>query len=333
MLTFLKIHRVQIIWLTTILVVIACVSIAVWKHGWEWTGFATYETTTQTGTDIVTETHPAKTLWDILDLAIIPVVLAIGAFLLNRSQSKNDQAIALNQQQEVLVQGYIDAMTALVLEKHLRSTKDDNEQDIDLRNIARSRTLTVLRALNTPYGSHSNRRKGSLVRFLYETQLISGEKPVISLRKANLNEAYMHSFDLRKVNLWEAYLYKADLREAILEESILDGAYLVKANLWKAKLPRVKLAGANLEGANLTEADLEGANLAGANLQGANLTGVTLTDANMEKVDLRGANLLEAKLTNSNLKGSIYGKYLNKHTRWPENFDYQKAGAILHKSD
>src|SRR5262245_4227897 len=63
-----------------------------------------------------------KTLWDWMDLLIIPAVLAIGAFVLNRSEraverqvaedrAKLEREIATDRQQEAALQAYIDRIS------------------------------------------------------------------------------------------------------------------------------------------------------------------------------------------------------------------------------
>lgn len=295
---FIREHRRALIILTlipsitlTFLIVIYIIN----PYALYWTGFFAYPISTTTSTTTttknsndttisttegtVTQYYPGKTLWDFLELAAIPIVLAGGAFWFNRAQNISNQTIAANQQEDVLLQRYMDAMTDLVLERGLRSTKENVPTDIDLRNIARSRTLTVLRALVTSEEGH-NRRKGSVVRFLYETQLINKDKPVISLNKANIEEAYMRNYDLRNV-----YFCGADLYRAIL-------------------------CGANLQGA-----DLMTAYLVEANLQGADLT-----DAKLNGADLRGADLTNAKLNGVDLRGATYGLHQGRRTIWPQHF-------------
>ena len=49
-----------------------------------WTGFPT--------TPAAQDIQPARTLWDWLDLLIIPAILAAAAFLLNRSEKRRDEA-------------------------------------------------------------------------------------------------------------------------------------------------------------------------------------------------------------------------------------------------
>lgn len=235
-------------------IITICFFVVAWLFGWNF-GLTSYTTTTKTETNTqtniitTTETHPGKILWDLLDLFIVPLVLGIGIFFLNKAQSENEQLIALNQQEETLLQNYIDSMTTLVLEKNLHQANRANTKDKDLRNIARSRTLTVLRALDTPNQDGNNRRRASLLRFLYETELITEEEPVINLKKANLEVAYLRNYDLKNARFEGVDFYKADLRDADLRGANLEGAYLVNA----------KLQGANFAGANLNNATLKGA--------------------------------------------------------------------------
>ncbi|NER79025.1 MAG: pentapeptide repeat-containing protein [Leptolyngbya sp. SIO1D8] len=239
----------NLFWLVITLIFITCFSTASWHFRWGWTGFNSYVVETETNGSKTVETHPGKTLWDVLDLIIIPVALGLGAFFLNRAQSQNELLRVTIQQQEELLQAYIDAMTQLILEKGLKHPTENSEKYADLCNVARSRTLTVLGALDTPNADGNNRRRASLARFLYEAQLINSDRPIISLQKATLGEAYMRGYYLREVNFQGVSLYKADLRDADLKEADLRGAYLVKARLQGADLTGAKLDGATLEGA------------------------------------------------------------------------------------
>ena len=67
-----------------------------------------------------------KTLWDWLELLIVPAMLALGGFLLNSIQHDRDQkraetdrAIAEDRQRETALQNYLDKMTDLLLEHNL----------------------------------------------------------------------------------------------------------------------------------------------------------------------------------------------------------------------
>jgi hypothetical protein len=278
---FVTDNRTRIFWaLVTVLVLLALFAFSVRRYGWTWTGFVHY-TTPKSDTE---EFHPGKTLWDFMELLIIPLVLVVGGFLLNRAQRQQEldiaaeereaeRQIAKDREEERALQSYLEAMTELLLEKKLRTPEEGSE----VKSIARARTLTILRSL-------SGERKSSILRFLYEAKLIDREKAVVNLEGANLERAFLERAFLRGANLRGANLEGADLEGANLEGADLGGAFL---------------GGANLEGAFLWEADLEGAFLVGANLEGASL---------------RGANLEGAFLVGANLEGAKY----DDATKWPE---------------
>jgi hypothetical protein len=225
-------------------IVVIVLSIVGYIFHWNWTGFG------------------QKTLWDWMQLLIVPVVLAVGAFLFNIAASRNEQKIALDSQRETLLQDYFDRMSELLLDKQL----PESDSKAIVRYIARSRTLTVLPRLDAD-------RKRSLLQFLHESDLISvtASTRIISLKGANLSKA-----NLRKINLSMANLSGTDLSGADLREADLSGTLLSRANLSKA----------NLSGANLNKANLRMADLSGADLSGADLSEVYFQDAIIRKEQL-----------------------------------------------
>lgn len=180
-----------------------------------------------------------KTLWDWMDLFIVPVVLAFGAFFLNRSEQKTEREIATDRQQEAGLQTYLDRMAELLLKENLRTSKKGV-----VRDVARVRTLTVLRGLD-------GRRKGEVLLFLNEAGLINAPKPILHLSGADLSGAHLQGFDLS-----DTYLQGVNLRNAILQF---------------AKMERADLTGSFLRDARLQQADLRGAILTLASLSGATM--------------------------------------------------------------
>jgi uncharacterized protein YjbI with pentapeptide repeats len=101
--------------------------------------------------------------------------------------------------------------------------------EIQVRTLARARTLTVLPRLDS-------RRKGTVVRFLYEANLIKRERVILDLWEADLSgadliEATLRDADLAGANLHRADLYYANLMGADLREAYLNEAALNYANL------------------------------------------------------------------------------------------------------
>ena len=223
------------------------------------------------------------TLWDWIKLLVVPAVIAGGGLWFDRQQREreltNTEAqrdrelqIADQRAQDEALQAYIDQIGSLLLDKArpLRQSKEGDE----VRTLARARTLTLLPRLDGD-------RKANVLRFLYESNLISGEdkveaEPVLGLSGADLEEAY-----LREASLSESYLEGANFIGANLELANLWGANLLRANLGAAHMGGAHLALANLEFADLQGADLGGANLAGANLKMANLWTANLSDTQL----------------------------------------------------
>ncbi|HEY1354573.1 MAG TPA: pentapeptide repeat-containing protein [Ktedonobacteraceae bacterium] len=170
---------------------------------WGWTGF------------------PTKTLWDWMQLLIVPAVLAGGVLLFNFVLSRSEQrtaevrtqsvrALALESQREIAFQDYLDKMSELLLEKNLRKSSEKDE----IRDIARARALTVLNRLDA-------KRKASVIQFLSESNLID----IIDLHEADLREIRLRGARLSNVNL-----SRADLRKSVLQAATLRDADLSISN-------------------------------------------------------------------------------------------------------
>jgi uncharacterized protein YjbI with pentapeptide repeats len=238
------------------------------------------------------------TVGDVTELLIVPLTLAVVAYVFSTYQRRQDREIAADQRkqdrdiakderdndreiardrnEEAELQTYFDRMAELMLKHDLRPPSSSNEDEerpdqteatvphnSTASTIAHARTLAVLRSIQSPA------RKASVVQFLYGSGLIQTEGTVVDLRGAILHET-----DLSWTNLSKANLSGADLRGATLFMASLRGA-----NLSKAILGGADLSGADLRGANLREADLTRANLHGATLPGAEQQGASRREA------------------------------------------------------
>lgn len=299
---WLKNERLIIIIVVVIIVVLIAFAFLVYIFGWNWTGInGGYSkiTTTRTTHGVITTTEQlfTKTLWDWLQLLIIPLALAIIAILFNRAERKNEQRIASDNQQEAALQEYIKEMSELLLHENLRESQPGDE----VRTIARVRTLTVLRRLDT-------KRKGSLLMFLYESNLIVKIKgsSVLPMGGADLSGVDLPNVDLALANLGSTNLSRANLCGASLNGATLSNTNLSNANLSEANMSivstpgeeeiaeifKVNLRGANLSGANLRNAYMSNSILAEADLSGANLSAATVTPEQLAKAkSLTGATL------------------------------------------
>jgi uncharacterized protein YjbI with pentapeptide repeats len=230
-----------------------------------------------------------KTLWDWLQLLIVPVILiavtlAWSAAQTKRDNRREDRRIAADRlaaeqvRQDATLNGYLAQMSDLMLNKRLLTLENPSA----VREVARIATLTTLHRLG-------GERKIEVVRFLSEAQLLATGADgdgLVSMEDADLTDIDLRNANLDYANLAGALLNGADLRGAKLRTVDLSAADLGHADLRGAVLGKALLSSANLK-----DADLEGADLAHADLAGAKLE-----DADLRNADLRGANLMTTRL-------------------------------------
>jgi hypothetical protein len=184
--------------------------------------------------------RPAKTLWHWLKLLGVPVVLAVAGYLFTRSERQSTQDAAEQRTRDEALQTYLDQIGLMLLDED-RPLRRSVEGD-ELRNLARSRTLTVLSRMDSD-------RKVTVLRFLYESELIGMQKnmkPPIEKVDRNIENA-----DFRNANLKGAWVIhmRADPPPGILAEfkgwrGIEEGTNLWfehhAGNLRGAKMPNGK---------------------------------------------------------------------------------------------
>ena len=289
--------------------------------------------TTVTGT-----TARGKTLWDWMELLIVPAVLAGGAVLFNQQVAKREAASKEDRYEEEALQRYLDIMSELLLGSSLRRDLKRASQDevsSSLVNVAQVRTITVLTRVN-------RKRRDEVFNFLHTASLLRG-------RTTLLRYVDMRNVDLRNSILYSANLSGSSLTDVDLSGSGLSEADFSEANLSRARLDEafmhdVNLTGANLYGANLDNSSLYGANLSKAmlliaSLRFADLTAANLTDAHLGSADLNGANLTDAKVTPAQLReakslegaimpdGRVYEPgMLDGLDDWPKPDESEQAG-------
>jgi hypothetical protein len=80
-----------------------------------WTGFGPY--------DEKLNGPRSKTLWDWLDLLIVPIVLAIGAWLLSAADKESELKLEIDRQNQGILTSFMDNLSKLLLERNLRGSK------------------------------------------------------------------------------------------------------------------------------------------------------------------------------------------------------------------
>ncbi|MEP7135993.1 MAG: pentapeptide repeat-containing protein [Chloroflexota bacterium] len=252
-------------------------------YGCDWTGFGRCIQTIPANKEI----RPAKSLWDWMNLLIVPTLLTVGAVVYNRIEKQNEQRRTEDHLQETVLSAYLDRIATYLLNNKLRSSKGNSA----VQDVAHGWTLTVLPRLN-------GQRKGVVLHFLYGANLLMKNNSIIQLGDADLSGVSLNAW-LENIYLNGANMEKADLEGCYFWGADLSAAYLKNANLENANLGEVNLEGAWLEEANLKTFSISG-NLKGAKLMRADLTGTDLSG-----VDLSGADLQDAKVTSKQLSKAL----------------------------
>lgn len=179
-----------------------------------------------------------KTVWDFGQLLLLPLLIPISGYIFQVGQQRGD---ATRYREEAL-QTYYEDISSLIFEEKL---KESTSGEDEVSNIARAKTLAVLRQLD-------NQREGFLILFLREAKLITIKERqtptgIISLSGARLNGVVLNDMELQDVSFWYADLSGAQLQNSDLRRANFENSDLRKANL----------RGANLEDANLKNAKLK----------------------------------------------------------------------------
>jgi uncharacterized protein YjbI with pentapeptide repeats len=223
------------------------------------------------------------TFWQVVGTLLIPLggglLIAWGGFKFSQKQRERDEVLENQQAQDTAIQSYIDQMSDLLVDRHLRSLPTGS----DIHKLAEARTLEVLLGLD-------GERKRRPLKLVYGLGLIN-------------NRLHTAQRDGAPLDVENPSLNNPDSGER-------DGALLDLENLSldHADLTELSLRDACLRFADLRGADLQGSDLRGANLSYADLRGANLTNTDLSYVNLSGANLLPydeyepARLSLHNLK-------------------------------
>jgi hypothetical protein len=190
-------------------------------RGWpRWTGFAN------------------KTLWDWLQLLVVPAMIAIvragftaaQGYLQQQAEEQRAEAqrdAEESRAQDEALQAYLEGMGNLILDEGLPSNEElpSSQGGEEARTLARARTLTILDGVD-------GARKRSVVQFLHESGLVRKNQPIVSLsgaelRRADLSGAQLGGAELDGADLSDADLTRADLSgiRGVTPEELEDTAY------------------------------------------------------------------------------------------------------------
>ncbi len=234
--------------LLLLLLIIANVAIVSnWISNFKWSGFQ------------------KKSFWDWLQLLIVPLMLALGAFYLNSAADFRDYQIAQERKQQEILTDYFSKMQGLIVEtKKIKETsgytklhpKDEAARLLpEFRSTAQALTLSVLEQLD-------GERKGKVITYLAESQLITANndnqssRPEIKLDGANLQKLELKDQVFSYINIAGADMTSTELSDILISDSDLSRVNLTEAVLQYVTFKNSNLSGVNLDGASLTNTNI-----------------------------------------------------------------------------
>lgn len=202
--------------------------------------------------------------WNSWLILLLILLLCIGFVLTNLFQAQNARTLSLQtqnaqmqmvreQQRETILQSYLNKISDMLVHDQLLTKRKASDP---AKIAADALTREAFSRLDPD-------RKAELMRFIYQTKLVSNDSVVLNLKDVDISNAHLGQIDVRDTYLVGANMSGADLHGAILSDTILTFTNLSRANLSKA----------DLHASDMHNTDLTGANLAGANLR--DVTGLT----------------------------------------------------------
>ena len=240
-----------------------------------------------------------KTLWDILEILLIPAFLSAGVIWLNWKIRSTEKEKVEEQQREIALQMFIDKMSIFV------RGREDTPLNQRERILSRTYTITTLRMLD-------GFRKGILIQFLFEAGLlnIQTENP-LNLRWADFSNSQMDYLVLLFSNFRGCYMKNASMKNVFMRGSNLSRANLDCVNFQNAYLKMTDFSNSSLVEANLDNAVLSYANFYAADLNSAIfsnsfLEGANFSFSNLMNTDFSNAKLFDVKFEGAQLKNCIF---------------------------
>jgi uncharacterized protein YjbI with pentapeptide repeats len=225
-------------------------------------------------------------------------------------REKFEKAIAEANLREEAFQAYIDRMSEILINKRSRSElyllengSNYNYKDNSVRDVARIRTVTILRRLENDI-----ERQDRVLSFLRDTELFQ-----FILRTANLSGANLSGANLSGANLSGANLSNANLSSVNLSNAELFGANFTNANLANANLENSWIQDTKFRNTDLSNARLVNART--WNEEGIDFNfelrevdgdefGPSYQDERFFQTDFSEAKLTDANLVSTNLRGA-----------------------------
>ncbi len=265
------------------------------------------------------EIVPRKTLWDWLELLIIPLVIFGLGYILNSNLKTRDEINTSNNRRDELLRNYFSEYSKLP-----QNFPDEEFFQFSV-NILKAQTMSLLPRLD-------GERKGFLLQFLVESGLLNLQNTRLQLSRADFSGLNFDYIDIRDVNLHGNNFENSVIDKLTIHDSnfgsgfyrnvsFLGGTFyntnfeyanFVNANLYQAKFIKCEVGIANFTKAFLRKSSFRNSRVFRANFTKANLKNVDFENAALDMTVFDGAKLQKANFTNVDLNHARFtGAKLN----------------------
>ncbi|MCA9941861.1 MAG: pentapeptide repeat-containing protein [Ardenticatenaceae bacterium] len=242
--------------------------------------------------------QPPKTVWDILEVIILPAVVALVIFHLDKRDKNVKQQIANEERRQIALTGFIDRVSDLVLNHFEGQRLEENRNAKQIYNMLRAWLTEIVKDLDGV-------RKGQLVQLLHGFELLSSMQ------------------------------YEENDNENNELKAILDGVDFSGVILKSAKLEEIDLLNASMEDADLKDVELRNSQFKNTNLSRANLNNVNLTDSCLNSVFFENSTFENVQLNNAlievvNFSNTHFTKVYLNHARVSQNNEWDTEIKSIH---
>lgn len=229
--------------------------------------------------------YTKKTLWDWMDLIIIPITIIIISYLFKEYEKNKDSKIEEEKFQNQSMESFIDIISDLIIKNDLLKSNVKN----DIFTLIETRIKFVLEILD---GS----RKGQLLQFLLNIGLIKPNSK-LALNAVNFDNAMLDGIILNNIEIKGVYFRYSSINNSDLSNSNFNGCDFSNANLSNSKVENCDFSYAFFNNACLKNMNLTKVNFEGADLTNANLNNSTICQVQLDRIHNKsGIKIKKAKI-------------------------------------
>ena len=303
-------------WWLIILAILIAIVLIMYGYRFDFTGFGAYPNSNNN----IVPNNPPKLLWDWLKLLIIPMFLVGLQFVLNHSEevkkrefektekeqdrdistryNESEQSRNIDNQRENSLKDYFDSITELLLKHNLKSKRHDTVVDI-----ARAKTLAVLKSLD-------GKRKGFVLIFLHNANLIKSGDPVINLESADFSGLELENTELQDLFLGKVDFSNARLTGVHFSEVNFDGTIFKNADLSNGVFKNIIYRSTIFENSNLSGVSISNTSMSKSCITNTNLTNSIWQECIFDSCNFSQINSMGLKFDNLIFKSQTFDKVM-----------------------